>query len=214
MGAPFFFMNKIAALYVAENGPYFGLENVEPWDLKRDAKLYQGPYPVVAHPPCERWGKYWYGGPSVKDRKVLGDDNGCFAAALASVREFGGVLEHPAYTHAWRAFNLKRPPTTGGWVVADEYGYTCHIEQGNYGHPARKATWLYAVGTPRPDLIWGPSVNRMRIEDGFHSTEERRVARLNGIKPVERLSKRERIHTPIEFRDLLIDLVLETYDNR
>lgn len=45
----------IAALYVIENGPYYGLPNVDPWPESRDARTYAGPHPVVAHPPCSRW---------------------------------------------------------------------------------------------------------------------------------------------------------------
>ena len=61
-------IRQIAALYVAAGGTYFGLEGVDPWDEKRDARAYPGPNPVVAHPPCKRWGRYWYGGPSCKNR--------------------------------------------------------------------------------------------------------------------------------------------------
>ena len=46
---------KVAALYVETNGVYYGLPDVDPWDEERDARLYDGPWPVVAHPPCARW---------------------------------------------------------------------------------------------------------------------------------------------------------------
>ena len=45
----------IAALYVETGGAYYGLEGVDPWDEDRDARSYEGPHPVVAHPPCSRW---------------------------------------------------------------------------------------------------------------------------------------------------------------
>jgi hypothetical protein len=80
----------IAALFVDKNGPYFGRDDVDPWDKERDARTYNGPWPVVAHPPCERWGRYWSGGPSAKTRRLLGDDDGCFESALRSVRTWGG----------------------------------------------------------------------------------------------------------------------------
>jgi len=194
----------IAALFVASEGVYCVLDGVDVWDVDRDARLYDGPHPVVAHPPCERWGRYWSGGPSARVRRVMGDDGGCFAAALAAVREFGGVLEHPEASAAWAAHGLTKPPRAGGWVVADDVGgSTCCVEQGHYGHAARKASWLYAVRCELPSLRWGPSAGR-RLEDGFHSTQERRAARAAGVAPVKRLSSRERIDTPIGFREVLI----------
>lgn len=104
----------VAALYVQTDGCYFGLPDVDPWDEPRDARKYAGPWPVVAHPPCERWGRYWFGGPSAKVRRIKGDDGGCFKAALEAVRKFGGVLEHPEASAAWAHFGLAAPPKWGG----------------------------------------------------------------------------------------------------
>ena len=70
----------IAALYVDPKGVYAGLPDVEVWDEARDGRLYAGPWPVVAHPPCARWGRFWFGGPEwikLHPRKVMGDDGGC-----------------------------------------------------------------------------------------------------------------------------------------
>lgn len=196
----------IAALFVATGGCYFGLDGVDPWDEKRDARLYAGPWPVVAHPPCERWGRYWSGGPSAKVRRVKGSDDGCFAAALEAVRKYGGVLEHPEASHAWRAFGLNQPPRLGGWISADMHcGWTCCVEQGHYGHRARKATWLYACPYKPDDLIWGPS-NGERLDEGFHSKAERDAARARGQKPRKRLSRAENIATPLAFRDALLEI--------
>ena len=193
----------IAALYVMHGGVYYGLPDVDPWDEERDARLYAGPHPVVAHPPCERWGRYWSGGPSARVRRTKGDDGGCFAAALASVRTWGGVLEHPEASSAWQAHGLLAPLRGGGWSAAgDGIGWTCCVEQGHYGHRARKATWLYAVGTELPSLRWGPAA--ARLDDGYHSAEERRRAVKTGI--CQRLSKRQRAATPLPFRDLLLSL--------
>lgn len=168
----------IAALFVSERGPYVGIPNVDVWGISRDARKYNGPWPVVAHPPCERWGRYWFGGPSARVRKQKGDDGGCFAHALECVRKFGGVLEHPAHSFAWQHFGILSPPMDGGWVSAGDWlGWTCHVEQGHYGHPARKATWLYAVAKELPLLKWGPSGAKLRLDEGFHSAEERARAR-------------------------------------
>jgi hypothetical protein len=105
----------VAALYVESNGAYIGLPDVHAWDEARDARDYAGPYPVVAHPPCERWGKFYRGGMAWKGApKKLGDDAGCFSAALSSVRQWGGVLEHPAGSLAWREHGLMTPPRKAG----------------------------------------------------------------------------------------------------
>ena len=196
----------IAALYVAPGGVYYGRPDVDPWGLpERDARLYAGPWPVVAHPPCQRWGRYWSGGPSARVRRALGDDAGCFTAALTSVRRWGGVLEHPEASHAWRAHELLRPPRHGGWVAAGDGGWTCCVEQGHYGHAARKATWLYCHGaTSLPSLRWGPAPAGVRLDQGYHSAEERRRAVKTGI--CQRLSKRQREATPPAFADLLISI--------
>lgn len=193
----------IAALYVAAGGVYFQVPDVDPWDQARDARLYDGPYPVVAHPPCERWGRYWSGGPSARVRHHLGDDGGCFAAALASVRAWGGVLEHPEASRAWRHFGLMAPLRGGGWSVADDQGgWTCCVEQGAYGHRARKATWLYACRVTLPSMRWRAMGDFVRLGEGYYSTEERRRAVRTGA--CQRLSKKQRSATPLEFRDELI----------
>ncbi len=198
---------KVAALFVESGGAYFGNDGIDPWDEVRDARTYCGPHPVIAHPPCQRWGKFWAGSPFViartGKRKIKGDDGGCFSAALAAVRKFGGVLEHPEGSHAWAHFGLNKPPRLGGWIVADNLGgWTCCIEQGRYGHYARKPSWLYVVGCSRNELLWGKS--EMRLDPDL-------VERI-GIKKAKRLgevcskSGGHRIRTPQKFRELLISM--------
>ena len=198
----------IAALYVQTGGSYFGIEGVDPWDQERDARNYHGPHPVVAHPPCQRWGKMWAGSPSVIAktgiRKVKGDDDGCFAAALDAVRAFGGVLEHPWGSHAWPYFGINKPPKHGGWIKADEYGWTCCVEQGRYGHYARKPTLLYAVGCDLPELDWGvgpPRIPQWAIEK-YGAKRASRIGELSfkggGTDSAPRIG------TPEPFREILI----------
>jgi hypothetical protein len=201
----------VAALFVAPGGAYWNLPGVDPWDEKRDARQYAGPHPVVAHPPCQRWGKMYFGQPlTVKRtgvRKIKGDDGGCFAAALDAVRTFGGVLEHPEGSHAWAHFNLNEPPREGGWVAADFHGgWTCCVEQRPYGHYARKPTWLYAVGCDLPELEWGET----------EAIYDPKVVLRMGIKRAKRLGEvgargggkdsKARIGTPPAFRDLLLSI--------
>lgn len=196
---------RVAALYVLErSSPYAAIDGVGLWPKSRDARRYAGPWPVVAHPPCARWGRYWSGGPSARVRRELGDDDGCFEAALVAVRTWGGVLEHPEASHAWHAFQIPAPPRAGGWVRTLCGGWTCCVEQGHYGHRARKATWLYALGVDPPALKWGSSGPRDRLDEGFHSAEERRRRVRTGR--CQRLSALQRQRTPEPFARLLVDI--------
>lgn len=110
----------VAALYVASRGCYYGLDDVEPWGLpERDAREYAGPHPVVAHPPCARWGRYALGGPSHYGRFKVGDDGGCFAAALASVRRWGGGTGAPRRIVGMGRFRAARAGTE--WRMVARY---------------------------------------------------------------------------------------------
>lgn len=200
----------IAALYVETGGAYFGLPEVDPWDEARDARKYSGPWPVVAHPPCQRWGRYWHGAPRKPHQHRLGEDGGCFAAALTAVRNYGGVIEHPKDSHAWRYFGLTPPQVAGGWVPADAFGgWTCCVWQGHYGHFAGKGTWLYAVpGDPAllPSLIWGQSDSGPTpgMIERYGYEKARRVGRMALVGG--KYKTRIRNATPPAFRDLLIGI--------
>lgn len=198
-------MRMVAALYVQRRGVYVGLAGVDPWPEERDARTYAGPHPVVAHPPCARWGRYWSGGPSHAGRFQKGDDGGCFSAALEAVRRWGGVLEHPADSSAWLAHGLIGPPRSGGWVTAGDWlGWTCCVEQGHYGHPSRKPTWLYVVGCDLPSLPWGRSGAGARLDLSARTTEERRRLVRSGVVPL--LCARKRSATPGAFASLLLSI--------
>jgi hypothetical protein len=194
----------IAALYVQRNGAYFNLPGVDPWDEARVARLYAGPHPAVAHPPCERWGAFATGNFRNPKSAVAGADGGCFAAALASVRTWGGVIEHPAGSKAWAAHGLLAPPRDGGWVPAGDWrGWTCCVEQGHFGHPARKPTWLYAVGCVLPDLPRGAAPESWR-DDPTRSEQWKARAARDGVCVL--LSSKQRAATPGPFRDMLITM--------
>lgn len=207
----------IAALYVEKDGSYFGIPGVEPWDAERDARGYAGPWPVVAHPPCERWGSFWPGSPVQVSRGIRfqkGDDGGCFAAALEAVRRCGGVIEHPRGSHAWAHFGITRPPNDGGWVRADSVGWTCCVYQGHYGHKALKPTWLYCVTrhplVAPPRLRWGRPEGEFMTVAGtsFKTVAHRREAEAKGWRYSPRLPTALRNRTPEPFRELLLELAL------
>ena len=190
--------NIIAALFVQNDGCYAGMAGIDPWAIDRDARLYSGPYPVVAHPPCQLWGALaavnyarWGG-----DHNKPGNDGGCFKSALDSVNKFGGVLEHPAKTRAWKEYGLDRP-TQLGWSKSGN-GWVCEVWQSAYGHRANKATWLYYKGKSPPlELNWDKPRGSHQI--GF---QDQRGKSKN--KPT--LNKKESNATPVLFRDKLISL--------
>ena len=192
----------VAALFVQQKGVYSGLPDVDLWPESRDARLYSGPHPVVAHPPCQRWCRL-AGLVEARWGYKRGDDGGCFASALASVRRWGGVLEHPAYSDAWSHFLLPKPPAGGGWVRGICGGWSAHVEQRRYGHRAKKATWLYAYGVSNlPALRWGSTLD-VKSEAwvsrcGNHTR--------SGGEHRPRLSHREADATPLAFRDLLLSI--------
>lgn len=190
----------IAALYVDPRGAYANIPGVDLWDEKRDARLYAGPHPVVAHPPCSRWCRL-AGLVEARWGHARGDDGGCFAAALAAVRTWGGVLEHPAYSDAWAAFRLPVPDRGGGWQRGLCGGWACHVEQGRYGHVAKKATWLYCFGTDRPRLRWGfdPDARSKALVSwcGNHVGS-------GEVRP--RVGKKAASRTPDEFREVLLSI--------
>ena len=190
----------ISVLFAEKNGCYFGLKNIDAWDEERDARRYIGFNPVIAHPPCQRWGKMakvnfarWGG-----RHNVLSNDGGCFFSALAAVRLNCGVLEHPAQTYAWDFFGLTKPKKSQWIKSRDGVGWVCEVWQSAYGHRANKATWLYYVGKQPPfDLIWDRPVGSHQI--GF---QDQRGKAKN--KPT--LNKAEANATPKRFMTELIKL--------
>jgi hypothetical protein len=220
-------ITKVAALFVDARGIYpellgrghcwAGEPDKHPWRHQSDdARLYKGDYPVVAHPPCQlwvnlaavNWVRYkrqkpaWYPG---------GTDGGCFAAALAAVRRFGGVLEHPASSHAWRAHHLVAPLAPEScraveglahWqhhIFYDRHTGTgqdywvCEVWQSAYGGRMRKRTWLVYCGQRPPfELLWARN-------PGTHQ-----CGWFDRNKPT--VSKREASATPVAFAKTLIAL--------
>lgn len=185
----------VAALYVHKNGVYYDIEGVDPWDKDRDARNYSGPNPVVAHPPCNLWVNLTrvnfkrYGGA----HNLPANDGGMFAHALACVRMFGGVLEHPASSWAWESFVLRKPREHGwGPCSTAQNAWTCEVWQSAYGHKARKKTWLYYVGPKPPELDWSR-------KPGTHQ-----CGKFDRNKPS--LVGRAASETPRPFAELLVQL--------
>ena len=190
---------NIAALFVQPDGCYANLQGVDPWPEHRDARKYEGPFPVVAHPPCQLWGALanvnyarWGG-----EHNRPGNDGGCFQSAVHSVARWGGVLERPAKTRAWATYGLQKPEGLG-WKRMGLHEWVCEVWQSAYGHRANKATWLYYHGVNPPhELRWERPV-------GSHQVGQRDQRGKAANKPS--LSKREANATPLAFREELLRL--------
>jgi hypothetical protein len=182
-------VSDVAALYVDPRGPYPKL--VEHWyDEARDARTYEGPWPVVLHPPCAPWTTLR----SLCDRddeKALGEH------AVAMVRQWGGVLEQPAGSKLWARFGLAEPER-----ARDAYGFSVQVDQVAWGHPARKRTWLYFVGVDAFEV-------RRIIRTGgkvTHWCSGGHVGRGKVPPGIKVCSAQQRRRTPVAFARWLIGL--------
>jgi hypothetical protein len=191
---------EVAALFVQARSVYKRDPRIDAWDEKRDARLYDGDLPVIAHPPCASWcqlaglrqARYGY---------LKGEDGGCFASALASVRRVGGVLEHPAWTAAWAAHDLNPPPAFG-WARSLSGEWVCEVAQSAYGHRAQKLTWLLYVGAEPPAPLNWARPKGAGVVSG---------ARNNSGRPLsERVWSAEASRTPLAFKEALFSLAVHS----
>lgn len=175
----------MAILYADPHGPYPKMPGCDVWDEARDARLYAGPHPVVAHPPCGPWGMLRW--------SCTRQDPSCGPAGVQSVRNFGGVLEHPAWSALWEHCEMARP----GELPDAHGGISLDVNQVDWGHVARKATWLYLVGV-RPEAY-----PRMPRRDPTHLVTTSRRTRGPSLPEMK---KRERHITPPAFAEFLVSL--------
>ena len=187
----------IAALYVdTKRGPYAGIAGVDAWGLERDATTYAGPYPVVAHPPCGHWGRYSH---------KAHDDGHTGPIAVAQVRKWGGVLEHPRDSKLWRECGLPRPGE-----LPDEFGgFTVLVFQRDWGHRADKPTWLAIYGCPMDRLpaMPAPSPPKQMWSPARRVLSDARSVRPRGTRGVlEMLSKNQRHLTTPQFAEWLVEV--------
>lgn len=187
----------VAALFVRADSVYKGMQGVDAYDAERDARTYDGPWPVVAHPPCRSWGRLR------KFAKPRADERNLARLAVALVREFGGVLEHPDSSTLWGAQRLPEPGQVdafGGWTLG--------ISQHWWGHRAEKLTRLYIVGCSPRDIPEMP----IALGEATHVIAQHRtlpdgsrlVKGMPGWRP--EVSKAEREHTPAELARWLVEL--------
>lgn len=214
-------MRTVAALYVDPRGPYPSLaacgcfdrkapghrcsfsDRLECWDEVRDARKYDGPHPIVAHPPCGPWGalKHLY----------RGNEHDCGPRAFEQVRAYGGVLEHPAGSKLFAHMGAVTPAD-----ATDSFGgRTYELCQCNWEHCARKRTWIYVVRVDQRKVMRALAAARKRdIQpthwvSGFRSTIGRNLYAKNGsaVPPgIKVCSAQQRRRTPPLFAAWLVSL--------
>jgi hypothetical protein len=191
-------MDKVipAVLFVRADSVYKTLE-CDAWDFERNALMWPGGVPCVVHPPCRAWGRLrHFARPREGERELA-------LWAVAQVRKWGGVLEHPAASLLWMEAGLPDPGRR------DEHGgWTLPILQWWWGHRAEKATFLYIVGCNPKDVPELP----LCIGEPTHVIQSRKRS---DYRPS--VSKAEREHTPVSLALWLLDLArrcrLETTAN-
>jgi hypothetical protein len=182
---------SVAVLFARADSYYKTLPDCDVWDAERDARKWSGGAPVVAHPPCRAWGSLRHFAKPRHDEKDLA------RWAVDQVREFGGVLEHPAASTLWADKGLPRP----GKV--DEFGgWTLPISQSWWGHRAEKKTFLYIVGCRPIDIPEMPFV----LGETTHVVSPSSNIRKGHPRWRPQLRKAEREHTPPALALWLVEL--------
>lgn len=184
---------NVATLFVRADSVYKRMQGVDAWDAERDARLWPGGCPVVAHPPCRAWGQF------AMFAKPRPDEKDLARWSVRQVREWGGVLEHPARSTLWADQQLPEPgafDAFGGWTLP--------VHQHWWGHRAEKATRLYIVGVSPRDIPEMP----MKLGQATHVIGDVGRASRGDNRP--EISKAEREHTPPEFAAWLVELARRT----
>jgi len=184
-------VKRVAVLFARADSVYKTMPECDVYDMDRDARTYDGPLPIVAHPPCRSWGNF------AMFAKPRPDERNLARLAVSLVREFGGVLEHPAASKLWAAQRLPAPMARDQWG-----GHTLVIDQHWWGHRAQKRTRLYIVGCRPGDIPDLPlKLGRAEFVVGD-------VGRATSGDDRPEISKAEREHTPPELARWLVDLAM------
>lgn len=181
--------DSVAVLFARADSHYKAIPGCDVWDIDRDARKWPGGAPVVAHPPCRAWASLRFHAKPRDGEKQLAID------AVANVRRFGGVLEHPQMSTLWAVAGLPEPEHR------DEFGgWTLIVDQNWWGHRARKRTRLYIVGCepeniPVMPMVLGEATHTV----GLWSGRDRATCRPS-------IAKHEYETTPPAFAAWLVDL--------
>ena len=186
-------MSQVAVLFARADSVYKSLPGCDVWDEQRDARRWAGGCPVVAHPPCRAWASLRHKAKPREGEKDLA------RWAVAQVREWGGVLEHPQFTTLWRDQLLpegQQRDKFGGW--------TLYIHQHWFGHRAQKRTRLYVCGVdPRDIPVMPMKLGEASHTVGLWSGRDRATCRPS-------ISKPEFEGTPPDLARWLVELARRT----
>ena len=132
------------------------------------------------------------------------DERNLARLAVALVREFGGVLEHPSASSLWPAQGLPAPGAAmdqfGGWTLA--------APQKWWGHEAEKRTLFYIVGCEPKNIPLMPlklGEAEAVVGTSVRRSDGSRFRFMDGTRKRE-ISKASREHTPSELALWLVEL--------
>jgi hypothetical protein len=179
-------MRTIAILFARADSVYKTMPGCDVWDIDRDARKWPGGTPAVCHPPCRAWGKLRH------FAKPRPDERDLAIWSVQMVRQWGGVIEHPASSLLWKCAGLPEPGSRdafGGWTLP--------VLQWWWGHRAEKATRLYIRGCAHEHLPEIPY--RIGEAECMVSGDRRKTG-----KPG--LSQANRERTPPRFAEWLVEV--------
>lgn len=171
-------MTRVAVLCAGPRSNYLGLDGVDIFDRKRDARTFERGMPVIAHPPCRAW--------SVRCKHQAKPEPGEKELGIwcaDQLRRWGGILEQPAHSELFAAAGLPIPGKQSSrlfWAV--------EVWQGWWGTPTIKRTWLAFCG-----------IDRSQVNFPF------KLCAAGGDKRAWKcLSAHQRSRTPVQFASWLV----------
>ena len=183
----------IPVLFTQENSNYNKIKIFDCYDIKRDALSFNGRIPLIAHPPCRKFSKLRGLSTAPLSEKKLA------FFALAKVRQFGGILEHPRSSTLWKDGNFNLDGSV------DSYGgFLRSVDLSWFGFPARKKTMLYFCGiTPNQLPAFPISLNAIThvISSTYKSDKKE-------------LSKNMRSTTPLQMIEFFIEVMNIINENK
>ena len=175
----------VSVLCAARNSMYHTIPAVVVYDKRRDARIFPGGTPIVAHPPCRSWSAFTkHLAKPEPGEKELG------LWCCDQLRAWGGILEQPAHSGLFAAAGLPMPgqgERDGVWSL--------EVWQAWWGYESKKSTWLAFVGVSPNDVITPMTLH----------------ARGRDKRTQQLMSRNQRSATPLLFATWLIDLARRVY---